>query len=144
MAHVAAGVLGLLVGPAAALSATRRRWHPVVGWAYQSCVVVLCTTTLLLVVLDPALWGFVPIAVGTQVAAAGAVIVRRQRRPGWIPLHAGLSLGSYVSFVTAFVVQTAGGWWWVIPVAVGSAGTAVIVGRLKEGYRQQQRVKAPA
>jgi hypothetical protein len=130
VAHVAAGALGLLAGPLAMAATHRGARHRAAGWAYQACCLVLCTSALLLVARDPGLWGFAVIAVLTQLAAAGAVLVRRLRRPGWLPLHVQLALGSYVSFVTAFVVQTAGGLWWVLPVAVGSAATSVVTARV--------------
>ncbi len=136
VAHVAAGGLGLLAGPLALLGRRRRgRLHVRAGWVYLACAWVLCTTALALVALDPGLWGFAVIAVATLVCAGGAVVVRRGRRAGWLPLHANLALSSYVSFVTAFVVQTAGGWWWVVPVVVGSLATSVTVARLSAGTR---------
>ena len=128
--HVAAGSAGLLAGPLAMTARKRRGLHTAAGWAYQACCLLLCTTALVLVALDPALWGFAVIATVTQVAAAGAVLVRRRARPGWLPVHVQLALGSYVSFVTAFVVQTAGGLWWVVPVAVGSTAVSVVTARV--------------
>lgn len=128
--HVAAGALGLLAGPLALVAAERAGRHPAAGWVYQACCLVLCTTALLLVALDPALWGFAVIAVLTEGAAAGAVLVRRRRRPGWVPRHVRLALGSYVSFVTAFVVQSAGGLWWVVPTVVGSTLVGVVTARV--------------
>ena len=136
-AHVVAGAAGLLVGPLAG-AASGRGLHPTAGWIYQGCTAVLCTTAFVLAVMDPALWGFAVIAVATQAAAAGSVVVRRRRRPGWRPLHAQLAIGSYISFVTAFVVQSAGGLWWVVPVALGSAVTSTVAGRLK---RAEQRLR---
>lgn len=139
LAHVAAGAVGLATGPLAGYARKRRGLHTVAGWAYQACCFVLCTSTLALVALEPALWPFVLIAVPTQLAAAGAVVVRRRRRPGWLPLHVQLALGSYVSFVTAFVVQTAGGVWWVVPVVLGSAGISVVMARISSAPRRAPR-----
>lgn len=154
--HVGAGAAGLLLGPVAALA--RRKavgLHTVAGWAYQLCCAVLCTTALGFVLLDPSLWPFALIAVPTQAAAVAAVVVRRRRRPGWLPLHVGLALGSYVSFVTAFSVQTFGGVLlsWVVPSALGTAAVTVVAGRISRAQRvPRQRtassasgsVKAPA
>lgn len=130
VAHVAAGAGGLAAAPVASFARKRRGLHTGAGWTYQVCCAVLCLSALALVALDPALWAFALIAVPTQLAAAGAVVVRRRRRPGWLPLHAQLVLGSYVSFVTALVVQTAGGLWWVVPVGIGSAVITLVVARL--------------
>lgn len=137
LVHIAAGVLGLAAAPVAALSRKAQGLHTAAGWAYQACTGALCSTTFVLVALDPSLWPFVPIAVGTQAAATAGVVVRRRRRPGWVPLHVQLLLGSYVSFVTAFTVNTVGGLaGWLVPVTVGSAVVAVVTARVT---RAQQR-----
>lgn len=131
-AHVAAGALGLLAGPVAVAAALRprpARWHRCLGRTYQVCCAVLCSTTLALVVLDPGLWPFALIAGATQVGAAASVVVRRRRRPGWLRAHVRLAMGSWVSFLTAFVVQSAGGLWWVVPVLLGSSAVAVTTAR---------------
>jgi hypothetical protein len=135
--HIVAGSLGLAAGVAAGLVPKRAGWHPLLGWTYQACCAVLCLSALGLVALDPGLWAFALIAVGTEAGAVGGVVVRRRRRPGWIPLHANLVLSSYVSFVTALVVQTIGGWAWVVPVVVGSAVISVVVGRLTVRERRR-------
>ena len=134
--HVVAGTVGLAVGPLAGLVRKQRGLHTAAGWAYQVSCAALCLSALALVALSPRLWPFALIAVPTQAAAAGAVVVRRRRRSGWRPLHVQLALGSYVSFVTALVVQVAGGWWWVVPVAVGSTVVAVVTARVEGAGRR--------
>jgi hypothetical protein len=134
--HIAAGSVGLAAGLGAALMPKSAGWHTLLGWTYQACCAVLCVSALGLVALDPSLWGFALIGVGTEACALGGVVVRRRRRPGWIPLHASLVLSSYVSFVTALVVQTVGGWAWVVPVALGSTLISVVVGRLTAAQRR--------
>ena len=145
-AHVVAGALGLAAGPAAALVRRKARGlHTATGWAYQACCFVLCTTSLVFVAVHPSFWPFALIAVGTQVAAAGAVVVRRRRRPGWLPLHVGLALGSYVSFVTAFCVQTFGGpLAWVVPSALGSVVVTTVASRVARAQQRPQRTAARA
>ena len=134
--HVLAGGVGLLAAPVAALARKAPGLHTRAGWTYQVCVVVLTVTTGWLVVLDPALWPFLLIAAPTQAAAAAAVVVRRRRRPGWRPLHVQLALGSWVSFVTAFSVDTVGGVaGWLVPSAVGSVLVAVVTARVSAPRR---------
>lgn len=142
-AHVLAGGLGLVAGPVAMRARKGGRLHVPAGWAYQVCCGTLCATALALVALDPSLWGFALIAVATEAAAVGAVVVRRRRRPGWVPRHANLALSSYVSFVTAFVVQTAGGFWWLLPVAAGTVAVSRTVARLTVAD-QRSAVQLPA
>lgn len=147
--HIAAGGVGLFAGPVAGLARKARGLHTVAGWTYQTCVVVLTATTAVLVALDPDLWPFLLIAVATQAAAAAAVIVRRRRRGGWLPLHVQFVLGSYVSFVTAFTVNTVGGLAsWLVPSAVGTVLVAVATARVARTQRATARVpdrlRAPA
>ena len=139
--HIVAGSLGLVAGLAAGLVPKRAGWHTLLGWTYQGCCAVLCLSAFGLVALDASLWAFAVIGVATEACAVGAVVVRRRRRPGWLPLHANLVLSSYVSFVTALVVQTVGGFAWVVPVVLGSALISVVVGRLT--VRERRRPSGP-
>ena len=128
--HVAAGAVGLLCAPVAACARKRRGLHTAAGWTYCGCVAALCASALAMVVRDLTLWPFVPLAVGTSAAAAAGLVSRRRARPGWLPRHVQLLLGSYVSFVTAFTVQTVGGpLSWLIPVVVGSTVVSVVTAR---------------
>jgi hypothetical protein len=140
LAHIVAGTVGLAAGPVAGLARKQHGLHTVAGWTYQICCAVLCTSALALVAMQPALWGFAVIAVLTEAAAVGAVVVRRRRRSGWQPKHVQLVLSSYVSFVTGLVVQTAGGLWWVVPVVIGSTVVSVVTGRVaaSSSVRQEQ------
>ena len=132
--HVAAGAAGLVAGPVAALARKTTGLHTAAGWTYQACVALLSATTVVLVALDPALWPFLLIAVPTQVAAAAAVVVRRRRRRGWLVLHVQCALGSYVSFVTAFAVNTVGGpLSWLLPTVLGSVVVASTTARVARG-----------
>lgn len=140
--HVVAGTVGLVAGPVAGLARKQPGLHTVAGWAYQICCAVLCTSAVVLVGLQPSLWGFAVIAVLTQAAAVGSVVVRRRRRPGWLPMHVQLALGSYVSFVTALVVQMAGGFWWMLPVAVGSTVVSVVTARVAASTTRRPLVRA--
>lgn len=134
--HVLAGALGLVAGPVAGFARKTRGLHTAAGWAYQACTAVLCLTTLVLVALDPSLWPFALLAVPTWAAAVAGVVVRRRRRPGWVAVHVQLVLGSYVSFVTAFTVQTVGGpASWLVPAALGSLVVNVVTRRVAGAHR---------
>jgi hypothetical protein len=120
--HVAAGVMGLVLGPVAMRAPKRRGRHTSVGAAYQGAVAVLCSTSVLLALYDwAALWWLALIGVATQAAALAGVRVRRRRRPGWVQAHIGLMCGSYISFVTAFLVTRFDSpLSWLLPTVVGS------------------------
>jgi uncharacterized membrane protein HdeD (DUF308 family) len=130
--HVAAGAAGLVVGPAAMVVPKGRR-HARLGTTYQVCVAVLTVTALGLVLADPArLAGLGVIAVLTECAALGGWLLARTRPQGWLPWHIRLVAGSYVSFVTAFlVVQWPHPVAWILPTLVGSPLIAMASARAK-------------
>lgn len=141
--HVLAGAVGLLLGPAVALARNLRGVHTAAGWVYVASVHAMCSTTYVLVAADTGLWPFAGIALATQVAATAGVRVRRRRRPGWLVRHVQLMLGSYLSFVTAFSVQTVGGVLsWVVPTVVGSLAVALVTARVARPRRRLVPVRA--
>lgn len=121
--HIAAGSLGLLVGPAAMLAPKRPGSHHRFGLAYQGLVALLSLSALGLVVYRPAVWWLGVIAAATWGAALGGWWVRRRRFAGWLVWHINLMCGSYISFVTAFLVVNIGlgsVLAWTAPTVVGS------------------------
>ena len=131
LVHVGAGVLGLLIGPAAlAVSATRRTPLAV---AYHAVVVVVTVTATALVALAPGrLWWLLPVAAATQAAAVGAVVVLRRRRPGWTTWYAHLLGGTYIALVTGLLIGTWGSAAaWVLPAVVAQPLIHVAKGRLR-------------
>jgi hypothetical protein len=119
--HIAAGGVGLLAGAVALFAPKRRGRHVQAGTVYQGATVVLNVSALGLVVLDPSLWWLGLIALATQVAAASGWVVARRRRPGWLVWHVNLVAGSYVSFVTAFLVVNIDSLLaWFVPTLIAS------------------------
>ncbi len=124
--HITCGALGLIVGPLAMAARKRplRRgahWHRRLGLAYQAMVAGLCVSALGLVALRPSLWWLGLVAVATQAAAIVGWVTRPSARPTMLSLHIGAMCGSYISFVTAFLVVNADGLvWWLLPTVVGS------------------------
>jgi len=136
--HVAAGALGLLLGPLALALPKRRDRHGLAGRVYVPVTVVMTTTALGLFALDPGrLWGLALIAAATLVTAlAGASLARRRPR-GWVPAHIRLTGSSYLSFVTAFLLtQWSSPLAWVLPTAVGVPLMALAVHRLPLAVRR--------
>jgi hypothetical protein len=130
--HVASGVLGLGLGPVAMLVPKRRGRHTRVGWVYQWATAGLCLSAIGLVILKPTLWWLGIIAVLTEAAALGGLAAERRRPAGWLPIHISLMCGSYVSFVTAFLVVNLGlSYWpaWLLPSLIGSPLIARAAGR---------------
>ncbi len=108
--HIAAGVLGLVLGPVA-LTRPRGRWLA----AYGLAVLVVCASTLGLVAMDVAgLWPFALLALGTAALVIGG---HRTHRPG---AFIRLTGGSYISLVTALLVVSWGGLAsWLLPTVLG-------------------------
>lgn len=131
--HVAAGIAGLAVGPVAML-VPKGHLHARLGIAYQMTVLVLTATAVGLVLFDPArLAALGVIAVLTEAAAVGGWLLARRRPHGWKPWHVRLMAGSYVSFVTAFlVVQWPHPVAWILPTLVGSPLIARASARAKQ------------
>lgn len=124
--HVICGGLGLLIGPLAMVVRKRPRragvhWHSLLGRTYQATVTGVCLSALGLVALKPSVWWLGVIAVATQAAAFVGWVTRPTARRATLSIHVGAMCGSYISFVTAFlVVNTDGLVWWFLPTIVGS------------------------
>ena len=115
VSHVAAGVAGLLVGPAAMAASLRNRRDTASAQAYRTAVTVLTATTVGLVALNPTLWPFLLLAAGTQAA----VVLARTAQP--LDRQVRLVGGSYVSLVTALLVVSWGSILaWVLPTVIGT------------------------
>lgn len=122
-AHIAAGSLGLLVGPLAMLAPKRPGRHPKLGAAYQISTAVLCLSAFGLVAYRPGLWWLGLIAAATWASALGGWWAARCRFHGWVPWHLNLMCSSYISFVTAFLVVNLGlnsAVAWIAPTLVGA------------------------
>jgi len=136
--HVAAGTLGLALGPLAMVLPKRAR-HAVVGRVFVGVTVVMTTTALALALLSlPGNAHLAVIATATLAACVAGLVVRRRRRPGWLRPHVVLMLSSYTSFTTAFLLTV----WdsplaWVLPTVVGSPLIALTVRRLPAAPRRR-------
>ena len=121
--HIAAGTLGLVLGPAAMLAPKRPGRHPGLGRAYQASTALLCLSAFGLVAYRPGLWWLGVIAAATWAAALGGWWCARRRFRGWILWHLNLMCSSYISFVTAFLVVNLGLHSliaWIAPTLVGT------------------------
>lgn len=103
--HIAAGAAGLVLGPLAVMSVTRRRgWYLKAGLGYRVAVGLVCATTLGLVVLNPSFWPLGLIAGATETAALAGWVMMRRQPPGWVHRSIRLTGSSYIALVTALVV----------------------------------------
>lgn len=136
--HIICGTIGLVVGPLAMAVPKRRGRHTRLGIAYQWITGGLCVTAVGLVLLHPRVWPLAVIAVLTEAAALAGWQVRRRAKPGWVPTHISLICGSYVSFVTAFLVVNFRGspWPWILPTIVATP----LITRAANRHRRSRHV----
>ena len=139
--HVAAGTLGLLLGPVVMYRQSRRLgpgrspadrlWQ-----SYVLLVVLVAGTAVVLVVTNrPELWWLVPVSFLTAALVVLAGESMRRRYAGWLHGYAHGIGGSYISLVTAFIVValtvdgpvtgTASLVPWLAPTVVGTIGIEV-------------------
>ena len=134
--------LGLLLGPAAMLAPKRPGRHPWLGRAYQALTAALCLSAFGLVAYKPALWWLAVIGAATWGAALGGWWVRHRHFDGWLAWHIGLMCGSYISFVTAFLVVNLGFGSipaWILPTLIGTP----LIGRATARAIRPRRTAAP-
>jgi hypothetical protein len=114
--HIAAGVAGLLVGPAAIRAALGGRRDTAGARGYRTAVTVLTVSAAGLVAFRPGrLWPFLLLAAGTEAAVLAAGHARR------VDHHVRLIGGSYISLVTALLVVSWGSIMaWILPTLIGT------------------------
>ena len=96
--------------------------HPRLGVHYQRLTAGLSVTAGALVYFRPRVWPLAVVAAVTEAAAFGGWWMRVHQPHDWLRHHISLMCGSYVSFVTAFlVVQNQHALWpWILPTVVGT------------------------
>jgi fatty-acyl-CoA synthase len=103
--HIAAGALGLVLGPIAMLAAKRPGTHTRTGEVYHWVMLAICVSAALLSVLDWArIWWFLLIAVGSYAFALAGYIAAKRRWRGWLRTHIAGQGGSYIAMMTAILV----------------------------------------
>jgi hypothetical protein len=124
----------------------RRGRHTRFGSIYQVVTATLCASAIVLVLFHPAVWPLAVIAGATEAAALRGLVVRRRARPGWLQSHVALMCGSYVSFVTAFLVVNFRGSIipWILPTIVGTPLITRAAQRAATPARRPETPSAPA
>lgn len=122
--HVAAGTLGLLLGPFAMWVETRPPHRSRAGLGYHWAVLAVSLTAVGLVALDwSALWWLSLLAALSYTLALVGVLAPRWPSRRWVRAYAHGQGGSYIALITALLVVSLDGAAatasWVVPTVVG-------------------------
>jgi hypothetical protein len=130
-AHVVAGAVGLLLGPAWLTARLRGRRADPVAVGYHAAVLLVSATGGVLAMTAPGLVWLLPVAVATEALAVTGALARRRCWPRWRTLQPHLLGGSYIALLTALlVVETGNALFWVLPAVVGQLPIALAKHRL--------------
>lgn len=134
--HVAAGSVGLVLGPLAMLAEREPPYRSRLGLAYHWSVLAVAVTALVLIAFDPAgLWWLAPLAALSYGLALLGVIAPRRRGQRWVGLYARGQGGSYIALVTALLVVSVDGpaavAAWILPTLAGLPLIEVRAARLR-------------
>jgi len=144
--HIAAGAVGLVLGPIAMTAWKRPGLHTRTGEAYHWVMLLVCVSAAGLAVLDWARnsW-FPPVAGGSYAFALFGYLAAKRRWHGWLRAHLVGQGGSYIAMVTALLVvnwQTFTGqpgrsslWPWLLPTLIGSPIIAWVTYQVRLGKR---------
>jgi hypothetical protein len=144
--HIAAGFVGLVLGPVAMAASKRAGAHVRAGEAYHWVMLVVCLTAAVLAALDwSRLWWFLPIAIGSYAFALLGYVAAKRRWRGWLVPHVSGQGGSYIALVTAVLVVNWGTltgtpgratlWPWVLPTIIGTPIITFVNVQVRRGRR---------
>lgn len=140
--HIAAGSLGLILGPVAMFVGKRRGAHTRTGEAYHWVFVVLVCTAVVLAVWNwHEGWWLALVGAGSYAFALLGYLSAKRRRPGWLPVHVAGQGGSYIAMVTALLVVnlgTASPLAWIAPTLIGTPIIAWVSFQIGAGRRPKQ------
>jgi hypothetical protein len=146
-AHIAAGSIGLLLGPALFAARKRRGMHTIGGEIYHWSYVVLFVTAAVLAAMNwDEVWWLAPIGAFSYSFALRGYLAAKRRRPGWLPRHVAGQGGSYIAMTTALLVVNFGATnpvVWVLPTLVGTPLIAWVTAQVVQGKRPK-RVRVAA
>jgi hypothetical protein len=137
--HIAAGSTGLILGPLAMRATKRRGPHTILGETYHWVMLAVCLSAAALAVLAwDRIWWFLPIAAFSYANALVGYVAAKRRRRGWLRVHIGGMLGSYIALTTALLVVNFGDTLpvvWFLPTFVGSPIIAWLSNEVDRGRR---------
>jgi hypothetical protein len=144
--HIAAGSLGLILGPVLFAARKARGLHTFGGELYHWTFLALFLSAVGLAILNwREAWWLALVGAFSYGFALRGYLAAKRRRPGWIAAHVSGQGGSYISMTTALLVVNweglagesglAGILPWFLPTMIGSPLIALTVREVMYGRR---------
>jgi uncharacterized membrane protein YeaQ/YmgE (transglycosylase-associated protein family) len=143
--HVAAGSVGLLLGPYLMLTAKRRGPHTRLGTVYHWVFVALFVSAVGLAIINPDVWWLAIVGAFSYAFALLGFAAGKRRWRGWLVHHVAGQGGSYIAMTTALLVVNLGrttALAWIVPTVVGSPLLVWLTNEIEAGRRPKRRVPA--
>ncbi|HEX2129071.1 MAG TPA: hypothetical protein VHF58_07630 [Solirubrobacterales bacterium] len=152
--HIAAGSLGLVLGPVLFAARKARGLHTIGGELYHWTFLVLFLSAVGLAVLNwEEVWWLALVGAFSYSFALRGYLAAKRRGPGWIAAHISGQGGSYISMTTALLVVN----WedltgqsglasmlpWFLPTIVGAPLIALTVREVMLGRRPKAWASRP-
>ena len=152
--HVAAGTVGLVLGPVLMLLPKRPGAHTRLGEVYHWTFLVLFVSAVALAILNPDVWWLAPVGAFSYAFALMGYLAAKRRGPGWLPRHVAGQGGSYIAMVSALLTVnwealtgtagTSSFLPFVLPSIVGSPIIVWVTAQVAAGRRPKAWVRARA
>ena len=147
--HIAAGCIGLVLGPVLFAARKRPGLHTTGGEVYHWTFLVLFISAVGLAVLNwDEVWWLALVGAFSYSFALRGYLAAKRRRPGWLAAHVAGQGGSYIAMTTALLVVNTQGVGesggigavapWLLPTLVGTPLIAYTVSQVARGKRPKE------
>ena len=141
--HVAAGSLGLVLGPVLFAARKARGLHTRGGELYHWTFLVLFGSAVGLAILNwDEVWWLALVGAFSYAFALRGYLAAKRRGPGWIAAHVSGQGGSYIAMTTALLVVNLGrttALAWIVPTIVGTPLLIWLTNEIEAGRRPKRR-----
>jgi hypothetical protein len=148
--HIAAGSVGLVLGPVLMFVPKRPGVHTRLGEVYHWVFVVLFVSAVVLAILNPRVWWLALVGAFSYGFALLGYLAVKRRRAGWLRRHIVGQGGSYIAMVSAVLTVnwealtgtkgTSSVLPFILPTIVGTPIIAYVIGQVLQGKRPKALV----
>jgi len=129
--HIAAGTIGLILGPISMYLPKKRGLHSIIGKYYFYFMALVCLSSVPLSITHwEKNWWFIFVALFSFKFAWKGYQAAKNRKEDWLKKHISGMLGSYIAMVTALLVVNSGTlnnalnlplfFCWILPTIIGT------------------------